>query len=90
MIMKNNSLIKKNEYHFSLNKNINDLNYSDIKFIKENYLNKKNYFLIIKNFGKHQKKLKNNIINFSQKFGKILGQNKLNKKFIEITPDIKK
>ena len=90
MIMKNNSLIKKNEYHFSLNKNINDLNYSDIKFIKENYLNKKNYFLIIKNFGKTSKEIKNNIINFSQKFGKILGQNKLNKKFIEITPDIKK
>ena len=44
MIMKNNSLIKKNEYHFSLNKNINDLNYSDIKFIKENYLNKKIIF----------------------------------------------
>ena len=60
------------------------------QFIKENYLNKKNYFLIIKNFGNTSKEIKNNIINFSKKFGKILGQNKLNKKFIEITPDIKK
>ena len=88
--MYNKILIKKKKYCFELNKNIDNLNFSDTKFIKEKFLNKKDYFLIIKNFGKTSKEIKDNIINFSQKFGKIISQDKYDKKFVEITPDIKK
>lgn len=82
--------LSKNKNFFYLNKKINEINNSDIKIIKENYLDKDKYHLIIKNFGKTPKKIKRNIIDFSKKFGKIIKQDKFGKYFAEITPDIKK
>ena len=82
--------LPKNKNFFYLNKNIKKITSTDVKFIKENFLNKNKYHLIIKNFGKTPKKIKDNIINFSKVFGKILKQDKFGKQFAEITPDIKK
>lgn len=82
--------LPKNKNFFYLNKKINEINNSDVKIIKENYLDKDKYHLIIKNFGKTPKKIKRNIIDFSKKFGKIIKQDKFGKYFAEITPDIKK
>ncbi len=91
--MKNNilqSASSKSKNFFYLNKDIKKINNSDVKFIKKNYLDKNQYHLIIKNFGKTPKKIKSNIINFSKAFGKILKQDKYGKQFAEITPNIKK
>ena len=78
---------KKN--YFNLVKEIKHINNSDAKFIKKNYLDKNKNFLIIKNFGKDPAKIKNNIIKFSKNFGLIMAQDRFNRKFIEITPDVK-
>lgn len=84
------SALPKNKNFFYLNKDIKEINNSDIKFIKDNFLDKDKYHLIIKNFGKTPKRIKRNIIDFSKKFGKVLKQDKFGKQFAEITPDIKK
>lgn len=74
---------------FSLKKEIKDINKSDVKYIRDNYLNKYENFLIITNFGKTPEIIKSNVIKFSKKFGSILSQDKFNNKFIEIAPDVK-
>jgi gamma-butyrobetaine dioxygenase len=84
------STLSKNKIFFYLNKNITEINNSDIKFIKDNYLDKDKCHLIIKNFGKTPEIIKRNVVDFSKKFGKILKQDKFGKQFAEITPDIKK
>ena len=84
------SALSKNKIFFYLNKNITEINNSDIKFIKDNYLDKDKCHLIIKNFGKTPEIIKRNVVDFSKKFGKILKQDKFGKQFAEITPDIKK
>ena len=87
-IIKTNLSSDKNIFY--LNKKIKDIKYSDIEFIKKNYLDKDQYHLIIRDFGKTPKKIKSNIINFSKAFGKILKQDKYGKQFAEITPNVKK
>ena len=52
-------------------------------------LDSKPYFKIIRNF-KNQKNLKKTFYNFAQKLGKIVPQNKNNKKIVEIKPNLKK
>ena len=46
----------KNVFHF--NKKIIDIKKSDIKFIKENFLDKSQYHLVIKNLGKSTTEIK--------------------------------
>lgn len=75
---------------FYLNKKIKDINKSDIKFIKENFLDKDKYYLIIKNFSRSPNQMKKNIISFSKIFGKLVKQDKYGKSIVEITPNIKK
>ena len=87
-IIKSNLSSDKNIFY--LNKKIKDIKHSDIEFIRKNYLDKGQYHLIIRDFGKTPKKIKSNIINFSKAFGKILKQDKYGKQFAEITPNVKK
>lgn len=84
------SVSQKNKNFFYLTKNIKDIDNYDVKFIKENYLDKDKYHLIIKDFCKNPRRIKINVINFSKKFGKILRQDKYGKKFTLVTPNIKK
>ena len=64
--------LKSDKNFFYLNKKINEISDLDIKFIKENYLDKDKYHLIIKNFSKSPAQMKKNIVNFSKIFGKIM------------------
>ena len=82
--------LKSDKNFFYLNKKINEISYLDIKFIKENFLDKDKYHLIIKNFSKSPSQMKKNIINFSKVFGKLLKQDKYGKLIAEITPNVKK
>jgi alpha-ketoglutarate-dependent taurine dioxygenase len=82
--------LKSDKNFFYLNKKINEISDLDIKFIKENYLDKDKYHLIIKNFSKSPAQMKKNIVNFSKIFGKLLKQDKYGKLIAEITPSVKK
>lgn len=82
--------LKSDKNFFYLNKKINEISDLDIKFIKENFLDKDKYHLIIKNFSKSPAQMKKNIINFSKIFGKLLKQDKYGKLIAEITPSVKK
>ena len=75
---------------FYLNKKINEITDLDIKFIKENFLDKDKYHIIIKKFSKSPNQMKKNIINFSKVFGKLLKQDRYGKLIAEITPNVKK
>ena len=61
----------------------------NIKRLKENFLDKKNYFIIIKNFEKNPKILKIKIKKIANLLGKNLSQNKAGTKIIEVKPNIK-
>ena len=61
-----------------------------IKNLKKNDLNKKNYFVILKNLGKNKKEIKKNTIKFAKFFGTAIQQNNRGKKIISVKPDIKK
>lgn len=87
-IVKSNLKSKKNFY--ILNKKISEIKKTDVKFIKENFLDKGQYHLVIKNFSNSPKNMKNNVINFSKVFGKLLKQDKYGKLITEITPNVKK
>ena len=63
---------------------------SDVKFIKENFLDKGQYHLVIKNFSNSPKTMKKKVILFSKVFGKLLKQDKYGKRIAEITPNVKK
>ena len=60
----------------------------NIKLLKENFLDKKNYFIIIKNFEKNPKILKIKIKKIADLLGKILPQNKAGTKMVEVKPNI--
>ena len=60
----------------------------NIKLLKENFLDKKNYFIIIKNFEKNPKILKIKIKKIANLLGKILSQNKAGTKIVEVKPNI--
>ena len=62
----------------------------NLKKIKQYFLNKKNYFLIIKNIGKNNKNIKYNTIKFSKIFGNLLAQNLKGNKIVSVKPDISK
>lgn len=87
-IIKSHSTSNKNFYY--LNKKITKLKKSDVKFIKENILDKGQYHLIIKNFSNSPKNMKKNVVNFSKVFGKLIKQDKYGKLIAEITPNVKK
>ena len=58
--------------------------------ITDNYLKKNDLYYVFKFKGKNLNKLKEKIILFSSFFGKTVGQNFKNEKFIEVSPDKKK
>lgn len=58
--------------------------------ITDNYLTKNDLYYVFKFKGKNLNKLKDKIILFSSFFGKTVGQNFKNEKFIEVSPDKKK
>ena len=60
----------------------------NIKRLKENFLDKKNYFIIIKNFEKNPKILKIKIKKIANLLGNILSQNKAGTKIVEVKPNI--
>ena len=60
----------------------------NIKLLKENFLDKKNYFIIIKNFEKNPKILKIKIKKIANLLGNILSQNKAGTKIVEVKPNI--
>lgn len=89
--MKNNILL-------DLNHNLNQyvLNSKNLKLLKENinqlkkeFLNKKDYHVIIRNFEPNTKKIEKKIKIFSKLLGTPLGQNKHNDKFVKIKPNVK-
>jgi|TARA_Y100000294_G_scaffold105691_1_gene98206 alpha-ketoglutarate-dependent taurine dioxygenase len=65
-----------------------DLFKINIKLLKENFLDKKNYFIIIKNFEKNPKILKIKIKKIANLLGKTLPQNKAGTKIVEVKPNI--
>ena len=69
------------------NKNLNLLK-SDIKYLKRNFLDKKSYYVIIKNFEKDPKILKTKVKKIANLLGKILPQNKSGKKLMEVKPNV--
>lgn len=75
---------------FLLNKKIKMLNKVDVDFIKKNYLNKDEFYIIIKNFGKTSRLIDTNTKYFIKVFGKILKQDKSGIKIKEIKPNLKK
>ena len=66
-------IMKKNNQHLNLSK-------SDIKLLKSNFLDKKNYYVVIKNFEKNTKILKTKVKKIANLLGKILPQDKSGKK----------
>ena len=62
---------------------------NSIKNIKKLYLNKKNFFIIIKKFEKDPNKIISKTIKFSKLFGKPLSQNKHGQKFVLVKPNTK-
>jgi len=60
----------------------------NIKLLKENFLDKKNHFIIIKNFEKNSKTLKIKIKKIANLLGKILPQDKAKTKIVEVKPNI--
>jgi len=69
------------------NKNLNLLK-SNIKLLKINFLDKKDYHMIIKKFEKNPKNLKTKIKKVANLLGKILPQNKEGTKIVEVKPNI--
>ena len=78
----------KNVFYF--NKKIIDIKKSEIKFIKENFLDKSQYHLVIKNLGKSTTEIKKNVIHFTKIFGKLVKQDKHGKLIVKIKPNVKK
>ena len=68
-------------------KNINLLK-SEIKSLKKKFLDKKNYYIIIKNFEKDPKILKTKVKKIANLLGKTLPQNKSGKKIVEVKPNV--
>ena len=62
------------------------LNNNLAKQLKKNFLNKKDFHIILKNFDKNPKKLKKKIKILANLLGKILPQNKSGQKFLEVKP----
>ena len=60
----------------------------NIKLLKENFLDKKNHLIIIKNFEKNPKTLKIKIKKIANLLGKILPQDKARTKIVEVKPNI--
>lgn len=89
--IKNNFL---NEFNLEakdyLNKNSRDKTGVSLKkkiqFLKKNYLDSGNKYVIIKNFSTQKEK----IIKFSKLFGKTLPQNNYGKKYLIVKPNLKK
>ena len=83
--MKVKSLIMKKK------KNIKNLNLlkSEIKSLKKNFLDKKDYYVIIKNFEQNPKILKTKVKKIANVLGKVLPQNKSGKKIIDVKPNIR-
>ena len=61
-IIKSNLTTNKNFY--ILNKKISEIKRSDVKFIKENFLDKGQYHLVIKNFSNSPKTMKKKLYFF--------------------------
>ena len=78
------SALPKNKNFFYLNKDIKEINNSDVKFIKKNFLDKDKYHLIIKKFGKVLKQDK-----FGKQFAEITPDIKKIKKKKTKKKDIK-
>ena len=70
------------------NKSLNLLK-SEIKSLKRNFLDKKNYHIIIKNFEKNPKILKIKVKKIADLLGKTLPQNKAGKKIVEVKPNVR-
>ena len=68
------------------NKNFN-LSKSDVIKIKKNYLDKKDYYVILKNFDNNPKNLKKKTETLAKYLGKIISQNKFGKRIVEVKPN---
>ena len=71
------------------NKEKNTLSKLDVNYLKDNFINKNEYHVVLKKFDKDNKFLKKKIISLASKFGKILNQNKSGEKLIEVKPNVK-
>ena len=69
-------------------KNNKDFEFSKarIKYLKSNFLDKKDHYIILKNFEKDNKALKTKVKKIANLLGNTLPQNKLGKKIIEVKP----
>lgn len=72
-------------YHIKKN---NKLSKSYIQFLKNNFLDKNDYYIILKNFEKNNKILKMKVKTIANLIGKTLAQNNLGKKLVEVKPKI--
>jgi len=89
--MKNKTIVdlKKNLNLYFKNKKNKIFLKKNIVELKENYLDKNKFHIIIRNFEKNKRKINSKIIKFSKLFGKPLSQNKLGEKFVTIKPNVK-
>ena len=72
-----NKIITLNNKNFNLSK-------SDVIKIKKNYLDKKDYYVILKNFGNNPKNLKKKTETLAKYLGKIASQNNFGKRIVKV------
>ena len=73
--------IKKNNKNYRLSKTY-------IEYLKKNFLDQNNYYIILKNFEKNNKALKKKVKIIANHLGETLAQNKLGKKLVEVKPRV--
>lgn len=76
-------------HRLELNKKNYTLAKSHVRYLKNNFLDKNDHFIVIKNFEKNDKLLKKKITGLADRLGKILIQNKFGEKFIKVKPNVK-
>ena len=94
MYKEKNKKINLDINHFLINKKLSADRQKNmekkIKLLKENYLNKKNYYIILKNLGKNKKDIKAKTIKFANTFGTMISQNIDEKKIVSVKPNVHK